>query len=572
MPQINSTNLSILFTVNNDDKTYTITDNYPHASDDFNILSLGNGVEGNAKVVSPAGDTILDGLTSPDWASPLITAPAVASAAQSLSGSLDDLGGGILQGDYVVTYRMRWELEGSQILVNNAVVVVDNNPGDLTTTEIPVGTTIELEGWSTSGNNTSAVVSGVSTGAGFTAIEVDGTPFTAEGTGAGKKVFVVFEREFTLCFDFEETDVDFSVTHSCPTTKLSYEDQTVYPSSETVVSRAWVVKSPTLKDGSNVVPDVNSTLIADSINPIYTGTYNVSLNVTLQETLTSGIVVDYTAGGTQSHIVDCNRSIANALDCLHQIITTILAKCGCSKLSPKDQCVLNELNGYFMLLMVADGAGNDAKIKQYTDELYEIANEYNCSCDPADSENNPVLVTNSFTTLLASAADISVVTNFNYTDVQGAIEYWEQNAGVKEIVLHQRGNEYTDGSSEWPGYDTDELMDFCDGKDGLIIEFDFDSDNAGGILGVKQDGVDVGLSYTVGVLTGRCEICISRKTDTSYNISAASPERGSITAAPTVTGVDFTQSMNFTVYWVAQPGTGNIRQPRVTRAKGAFTS
>lgn len=567
MPQVNSTNLSILLTVNNDNKTYTLTDNYDYASDDFNILGV-SGVEGNAKVVSPAGDTILDGLTTPDWDSPLITAAATPSAAQSLSGSLDDLGGGILQGDYVVTYRMRWELEGTQILVNNAVVVTDNNPGDLNTTIIPVGTTIELEGWDTAGNNISAVVAGVTPGAGFTSISVDGTPFTTETPTGSPKVYVVFEREFTLCFDFEKTDIDFSVTHSCPTTKLSYEDQTVYPSSETVVSRAWVIKSPTLKDGSNVVPDVNDTAISGSINPIYTGTYNVSLNVTLQETLTSGIVVDYTAGGTQSHVVDCNRSIANALDCLHQIITTILEKCGCSKLSPKDQCVLNELNGYFMLLMVADGAGNDAKIKQYTDEIYEIADEYGCSCDPADSENNPVLVTNSFTTLLASAADISVVTdNASYSNVQQFITYFEGLPTTGGIVDYGRLTEVTH-PAEWPGYDHDVDLDFCVSGDALEILIDFDSSDASGALGVKIDDADIGLICLVGANTGQARVVVTQKNNVTLRSTIISEPNGNIVSAD-LPSQDLTVSKNIKVYWVTQGGTGNIRAPRVTRIKGA---
>ena len=569
MPQVNSSNLSILLTVDNDAKTYTITDNYDYASDDV-PLSLSN-IESLAKVVSPAGDVILDGLTTPDWDEPLIDHNvSLVSAAKSLSGSLDDVDGDILQGDYVITHRIRIAFSGVQILGGNQVVITDSNPGIFDDTVIPVGSTIELEGWNNAANNSSFVVASVTPGAGFTGVEVTGS-LTNETPSGTAYMYLVFEREFTLCFDFKETDVDFTVSHSCVTTKISGVDDTVYPASETINSRLWTVKSPVKADGTNVVPDVTYTTANFSINPIYTGTYTVSLLVDLTEVLTSGIVVNYTAGGTKYHTVDCGKSIANIVGCLYSIITKILSNCGCGKISPKEQCVLNELNSYFTLLMIYDATGDIAKVNEISDLIYAIAEEYACDCVPADGENNPVLVTNSFTTLLASAADISVVTNYNYTNVQGAIEYWEQNAGLKEIVHIDRASEYTHGSTEWAGYTTDPDLDFLDGNSGLLIEFDYDSDNAGGILGVKIDGVDTGLSYTVGVQVGKAVMSLVRKQTLGMNGSMISTEKGFSSGMPTLGPIDYDASHVITVYWVAQPGTGNIRQPIVTRINEAFT-
>lgn len=562
---LNDSTLSIKLTVNADsnDQTYTIEDTYDYASESIGLTKI----EALAKVTSPAGDVILDGLTTPDWSNPLINHDiSVISGEKSLSGSLDDVNGDILHGDYVIDYRLRRAVKVNQVTATSSIEIA----GEFDSTVLVPGETITIDGCSNAANNGDFVIVSSVAGAGVTTITVTSVALVTETPG-GANCRIYYDRQFTLCYDLVKTDVDFTVSHSCVTTKISGVDDTVYPASETINSRLYTVKAPVKADGTNVVPDVTYTTANFSINPIYTGTYTVSLLVDLTEVLTSGIVVNYTAGGTKYHTVDCGKSIANIVGCLYSIITKILSNCGCGKISPKEQCVLNELNSYFTLLMIYDATGDIAKVNEISDLIYAIAEEYACDCVPADGENNPVLVTNSFTTLLASAADISVVTNYNYTNVQGAIEYWEQNAGLKEIVHIDRASEYTHGSTEWAGYTTDPDLDFLDGNSGLLIEFDYDSDNAGGILGVKIDGVDTGLSYTVGVQVGKAVMSLVRKQTLGMNGSMISTEKGFSSGMPTLGPIDYDASHVITVYWVAQPGTGNIRQPIVTRINEAFT-
>lgn len=569
MAQAGDDNLSILLTVDNDAQTYTISDNYDYASDDV-PLALSQ-LDGMVKVTNPAGDVILDGITTPDWDNPLIDHnTSLVSALQSLSASLDDETGEILAGDYVIDYRVRVEFEGVQILGGNQVVITDSNPGVFDDTVIPVGATIELEGWDTAGNNASFTVVSVTPGAGFTGIEV-AEAITNETPSGSAYVYVTYSQQFTLCFDFEETDVDFNVTHKCNISKISGVDSTTYNVNDTVVSRSWTVKSPVKANGDNVVPDQTFTTESWAIKPIYTGDYSVSLEVTLRQTLDSGIVVNYKNGGTITHKVECNRSVVRFLSCAQTLLAKLLDQCGCNRLNTKIACLVSELNLRLHIVNLAEAKGDYEAIEDQVEGIEELAAELNCACSAADADNNPVLISTSFATVIVSAEDVAVDTNnANYNDVQSFVEYFEGLPNAGGIVYVDRDGAYSH-PTEWDGYETVVGLDFVNSNDGLKIEFDYDSDHASGALGVKFEGVDIGLICLVGISTSRARLYIGVRQllsglSTLYYTMVTEDNGNQVSV--TVPSLDLTTSKNIQVYWSSQPGNGNIRTPEVTRIVG----
>lgn len=552
---LSNSTLSIQPLFDYDNKSFAIKDTYDYVAESIALADL----ESLAKVTSPAGDVILDGLTAPDWDDPLIDLDVSdTSAYKTLTGSLDDDTGDILEGDYIIDYRLRRKFAAVQILTTTSFVLT----GEFDNVDIPIGSIIDLEGWTNASNNKSVTVVSVTPGGGFTGVGVVETLIT-ETTAAF--AYVRFEKQFTLCYEFGETDIVISHSHSCKNSRLSVSDETIYNEADTLISRLWTIKSPVKANGQNVVPDVTSAVAYVNIKPIYTGAYSISLQVTLTRLLDSGILVSYVAGDVVSHEVTCSKGLAQRYACIKAALYKI--SCGCGGVSPLVKCKVDELQNELLLANLADAAGNQDDLNYHLEKIDAILESLDCDCSIV-SDGEPVLVVSSVYSIQLAAANVTYdnsVTGSIYTNAQALFDYLlsiPQAGGVVEV----RRGEYSHPTEVAP-YETSAEYDLASNFDALEIEFDYDSNNASGALGVKLDGVDSGLVCLIGVNTGRARLFVTRK-NANIQLNMVATEPG-ITVLSGFISLPFGDTVSIAPYWASQPGAGNIRCVVVTRITGA---
>lgn len=554
--------LSIDFTINYDGHTFNVGDTF-----DFTGLDL-TRFTGLIKLTDPAGTIVYNNTV---WGTPDIDHnTSLESAFITLIASVDPVTNKLLPGDYVVQYQLRYNYTVTGVTIGEILATTGDELGE---------TKIELEGgdYTDLQEDDSIVITGSAANDDtYTVVDVEyADPVTwvyvsevlvisPDDTGTvAFEIDRIYLQTFTYCLNFTKPVVDLVVTHDCDYLKLIGKDQTLR-TGDTLLTRTMKVIYPSGVDGNPVEDTLTSTsIISDTLTApvLYTKKYTFTMTSTNSSLETDGLIVLYTAEGTQDHEVICDSNLVNLKACLISLYGYYSADCEAG-VSSKYACTVQQIDNLRVLGAIAAADGDADAVAGYVNDIKELVECAGIECDCCVSDEVPVKVVSTvFTWTDDSKQD-------KLTGDAGSVFYIDSNGDMQALAPGTDGQviEWRDGlpvnihpgnyivnhqanynlPTEAPAF-TIPANYFVEDGDGL--EFLYSVRNSSGAFSVAvKSGVTDYAAIAIGSVSqgsGRGTIVKSGTDLTVYHVS---DHPAILIASGTISGLDFTVDNNLQVY------------------------
>jgi hypothetical protein len=237
-------------------------------------------------------------------------------------------------------------------------------------------------------------------------------PYTAVWT-----TDMIYSLTKTVNYCFLETTVNLEVISDCFQNTLKTSDLTNY-----AANMCGVVIQPTVINGtmtihypenpttgtpmaSDVVVNINNANVSQTLNPICTGGFQVTLDVEVTYVLPDGTTFIVQLAGYKEHDVACEEGLCCASQCIENVKTNYDAAKGQNLAeATKLEKLLISIMSEWMLYSIFLECGNINKAQTHLANIIALVQASNCNCCPQTS-SAPVWLT----TPINSGAGITTV-------------------------------------------------------------------------------------------------------------------------------------------------------------------
>lgn len=359
---------------------------------DLSVLNLAQvQVTGTATINGPDGVAIATGLT--------IDRSAGDTATTSFNLPLDN-SLAILNGTYTFTYVLNFVVNGfsvAQFTATDTITISGVDWADIFNYTAAANDII-IAGATTPGNDGTYGVGSATLNAGDTDFVVTGGTVTTEAGGAATIDFDVTYPTFSGSHTFtgcDEVTITVDTPYACNTTpngQIIFEDTTVLPTGQTLVSDQWTISYPNGLTNPATPADIVTTGTSVTVSNLATGQWSYIRVLNISVTQADGLVYTYTATKSANVDVDCVTTLCQ-LACgiwkIHQQYA--LALNGGAGLNALTKFVAL-VNAYYIDAKLAMECGDQAKFDEYAALILAQLNlagvNCDCGCDDSTDEGN----------------------------------------------------------------------------------------------------------------------------------------------------------------------------------------
>ena len=207
---------------------------------------------------------------------------------------------------------------------------------------------------------------------------VDGTIYTVTFTND-----LSYTKTKTVNMQFSEPQGDITVSYSTYKATMTVKDSTVYDGS-VVDSRALVIKYPDLIDPA--VADVSTTEDSKTITTLYTGGYEISLDVSATKTLSTGFTYTFDIDVSEAVVVKEINLHCDIKCALKELRDKFKAEKGGGSLvvAGKYQLVITEVNLGLDLYRSYMECGDYEDAEVLASEIKSTLDRCGCTCTDCD--------------------------------------------------------------------------------------------------------------------------------------------------------------------------------------------
>lgn len=299
------------------------------------------------------------------------------SVSTSYSNLLPTVGGEPIQGGYTVKYAVQFSFTGEATAINQLTV-----SGINVVNLFPPGTSFQIVGGPDAGTYT--VLSSSWTGS-DTLVTLTASTLTVSQE---ENIVLQSTTTFTYTYCFEAPTVSIEASIDCDCSRIVSRDITNYnitacnttiqPSS---VSRIHTVNAPNGPSGTPVVAPTVSSLPTVTVSPIWTKTWNTTIQTTLSYTLPSGLSVTYVARGYDEYKVSCDEGLCCVFQCMQNLrnryeMALYKNPSQAQELFPK----MFAMTTAWMMYSVAQQCGSPSDKAKYLSQIIAIVKSADCDC------------------------------------------------------------------------------------------------------------------------------------------------------------------------------------------------
>jgi hypothetical protein len=228
---------------------------------------------------------------------------------------------------------------------------------------------------------------------GLTIQTIGTSAFASFANVASARIVTFYEKESTYDYCVKFPDVKLAATPDCYRSQMTIRDNTQFSSEYSVLSRLITVQFPRDSSGNPVETTITSSAASLTIGPnIWTGGYEISLEMVVVHTGTDGLITTKTLVGYIYPNVECDPGLCCISDCLtslHNKYQEALMK-GSSQTATYREILFNTTI-YICRFQIYLNCQNTEMCSEVASELisYLRQNGCNCDCSPCGVDGEP---------------------------------------------------------------------------------------------------------------------------------------------------------------------------------------